>query len=105
MVLASASPSAYPHDRHADKNPASRRTGAAFDDDQLDGLGPVAGVSITMTVLFVVLLSFGIRLVSSPTYASGGQSGSASQALGYALLGLAAVLVLFGLYLSCRRFH
>ena len=59
-----------------------------------------------MTVLFVVLLSFGIRLVSSADVrVHGGQSGSASRALGYAPLGLAAVLVLFGLYLIVPQFH
>jgi hypothetical protein len=69
-------------------------------------LALVAGVSITMTVLFVVLLSFGIRLVSSADVrAHGGQSGSASQVVGYALLGLAATLVLFGLYLIVPQFH
>jgi hypothetical protein len=69
-------------------------------------LALVAGVSITMTVLFVVLLSLGIRLVSSADVrVHGGQSGSASQAVGYALLGLAAILVLFGLYLIVPQFH
>ena len=69
-------------------------------------LALVAVVSITTTVLFVVLLSFGIRLVASADVrVHGGRSGSASQALGYALLGLAAVLVLFGLYLIVPQFH
>ena len=69
-------------------------------------LALVAGVSITMTVLFVVLLSLGIRLVSSADVrVHGGPSGSASQAVGYALLGLAAILVLFGLYLIVPQFH
>lgn len=69
-------------------------------------LALVAGVSITMTVLFVVLLSLGIRLVSSADVrVYGGQSGSAGQAVGYALLGLAAILVLFGLYLIIPQFH
>lgn len=69
-------------------------------------LAQVAGVSISMTVLFVVLLSFGIRLVSSADVrVHGGQSGSASQALGYTLLGLAALLVLFGLYMIVPQFH
>ena len=59
-----------------------------------------------MTVLCVVLLSFGIRLVSSADVrVHGGQSGSASQALGYTLLGLAAILVLFGLYMIVPQFH
>jgi hypothetical protein len=69
-------------------------------------LAQVAVVSITTTVLFVVLLSFGIRLVSPADLPQhGGQSGSARQAVGYALLGLAAILVLFGLYLIVPQFH
>ena len=66
----------------------------------------VAGVSVTMTVLFVVLLSFGIRLVSTAgVRVHGGQSGSGPQAVGYVLLGLAAVLVLFGIYLIVPQLH
>lgn len=66
----------------------------------------VAGVSISMTVLFVVLLSFGIRLVSAADVrVHGGQSGTTSQAAGYALLGLAAVLVLVGLYFIVPQFR
>lgn len=65
----------------------------------------VAGISVTMTVLFVVLLSFGIRLVSvADVRVHGGQSGTGSQAVGYTLLGLAAVLVLFGIYLIVPQF-
>ena len=66
----------------------------------------VAGVSIGMTVVFVVLLSFGIRLVSAADIrVHGGQSGTASQAIGYVLLGLAAGLVLLGLYLIVPQFN
>jgi hypothetical protein len=69
-------------------------------------LGLVAAVSITMTVLFVVLLSFGIRLVSTADVrVHGGQSGTGPQALGYALLALAAGLVLLGIYLIVPQFH
>jgi hypothetical protein len=63
-------------------------------------------VSITMTVLFVVLLSFGIRLVSTAEVRPhGGQSGAGHQALGYTLLSLAAGLVLLGIYLIVPQFH
>jgi hypothetical protein len=66
----------------------------------------VSGVSIGMTVVFVVLLSFGIRLVSAANVrAHGGQSGTTNQTVGYVLLGLAAGLVLFGLYLIVPQFH
>ena len=69
-------------------------------------LGLVAAVSITMTVLFVVLLSFGIRLVSAADVRiRGGQSGAGPQAVGYTLLGLAALLVLLGIYLIVPQFH
>ena len=66
----------------------------------------VAGVSITMTVLFVVLLSFGIRRVSAADVrVHGGDSGTANQAVGYVLLGLAAGLVLLGIYMIVPQFH
>jgi hypothetical protein len=66
----------------------------------------VGGVSITMTVMFVVLLSFGIRLVSTADVrVRGGESGTADQAVGYVLLGLAAGLVLLGIYLIVPQFH
>jgi hypothetical protein len=66
----------------------------------------VSGVSIGMTVVFVVLLSFGIRLVSAANVrVHGGQSGTTNQTVGYVLLGLAAGLVLFGLYLIVPQFH
>ena len=66
----------------------------------------VAGVSIGMTVVFVVLLSFGIRLVSAATVrVHDGQSGTANRAVGYVLLVLAAGLVLLGLYLIVPQFH
>jgi hypothetical protein len=69
-------------------------------------LGLVATVSITLTVLFVVLLSFGIRLVSTADVrVHGGQFRAAPHALGYTLLGLAAGLVLFGIYLIVPQFH
>jgi hypothetical protein len=66
----------------------------------------VANVSITMTVAFVVLLALGIRLVSAANVrVQNGQSGAAIQAVGYGLLGLAAGLVLLGLYLIVPQFH
>ena len=63
----------------------------------------VALVSIGMSMLFVILLSAGIRLV----VAARGRSSGAAVALsgGYALLGLAGLLVLFGIYLIVPQFH
>jgi hypothetical protein len=53
-----------------------------------------------------VLLSFGIRLVSTAEVRPhGGQSGAGHQALGYTLLSLAAGLVLLGIYLIVPQFH
>jgi hypothetical protein len=66
----------------------------------------VAGISISMTVAFVVLLAFGIRLVSTANVrVHHSQPGTATQAVGYMLLGLAAALVLLGLYLIVPQFH
>jgi hypothetical protein len=66
----------------------------------------VAGVSITMTVAFVVLLAFGIRLVSAGNVrVDRSTAGTVNQAAGYLLIGLAAVLVLIGLYLIVPQFH
>ena len=63
----------------------------------------VGVVSIVMSVLFVILLSAGIRLV----VAARGRTGGATLTLssGYALLGLAGLLVLFGLYLIVPQLH
>ena len=66
----------------------------------------VAGVSIAMTVAFVVLLAFGIRLVSAANVrVERGASSTVNQAAGYLLLGLAAALVLLGLYLIVPQFR
>ena len=66
----------------------------------------VAVVSITTTVIFVVLLAFGIRLVSAAhVHVRNGEPAAASQAVGYGLLVLAAGLVLLGLYFIVPQFH
>ncbi|GAB2591616.1 hypothetical protein [Microlunatus antarcticus] len=69
-------------------------------------LGIVAVVSIGMAVLFTVLLSTGIRSVSAANLRRH-QGGSATAVLagGYALLGLAGLLVLFGLWLIVPQLH
>jgi hypothetical protein len=70
------------------------------------GLVLVAGVSITITVAFVVLLAFGIRLVSAANVpVDRSTSATVNHAAGYLLLGLAAALVLLGLYLIIPQFH
>jgi hypothetical protein len=69
-------------------------------------LGIVAVVSIGMAVLFTVLLSGGIRSVSAArTRRNQGDSGTAVLAGGWALLGLAGLLVLFGLWLIVPQLH
>jgi len=69
-------------------------------------LGIVTVVAIVSTLLFVALLSGGIRLVA--TAHERGRSGAAVQPLrsaGFALLALAAALVLYGIYLIVPLFH
>lgn len=67
-------------------------------------LGIVGVISIVATVLFVTLLSGGIRLLapapapSSTAPATSPPTGGHRTA-GYLLLGLAGLLVLFGIYL------
>lgn len=60
-------------------------------------------VSISMSVLFVILLSAGIRLVVAARERT--RHGAVALSAGYGLLGLAGLLVLFGLYLIVPQFH
>jgi hypothetical protein len=69
-------------------------------------LGIVALVSIGTSVIFTILLASGIRLVSAAKIKSNeGGSGTMILSLAYVLLGLAGLLVLFGIYLIIPRFH
>jgi hypothetical protein len=69
-------------------------------------LGVVALVSIGTSVVFTILLAGGIRLVSAAKIKSNeGGSGTMILSLAYVLLGLAGLLVLFGIYLIIPRFH
>ena len=69
-------------------------------------LGIVAVVSIAMSVVFTVLLATGIRAVSEArTRQNRGGSAGAVLAGGYSLLGLAGLLVLFGIWLIVPQFH
>jgi xanthine/uracil permease len=69
-------------------------------------LGVVAVVSIAASLMFTVLLASGIRLVSAAKIKSNeGGSGTATVSLGYGLIGIAALLVLFGIYLIVPQFH
>ncbi|HKH54459.1 MAG TPA: hypothetical protein VKA58_03295 [Propionibacteriaceae bacterium] len=69
-------------------------------------LGIVAMVSISASVLFVILLASSIRLVSTAKVRTNqGGSGTAILSAGYGLLALAALLVLFCIYLIVPQFH
>lgn len=69
-------------------------------------LGTVAVVSIVMSVVFTVLLATGIRAVAAARLRQQrGGSASAVLAGGYSLLGLAGLLVLFGIWLIVPQFH
>jgi hypothetical protein len=69
-------------------------------------LGVVAVVSIMSSVIFTILLATGIRLVSMAKIKSNeGGSGTAIVSAGYVLLGIAGLLVLYGLYLIVPQFH
>jgi hypothetical protein len=61
-------------------------------------LGVVTVVSITTSVIFTILLATCIRLVSAAKIKSNeGGSGTATFSMGYVLLGIAGLLVLFGI--------
>jgi hypothetical protein len=67
-------------------------------------LGIVAVVSIGTSVIFTILLACGVRLVSAAKIKSNeGGSGTMILSLAYVLLGLAGLLVLFGIYLIIPR--
>jgi hypothetical protein len=69
-------------------------------------LAIVAVVSIMTSVIFTVLLASGIRLVSVAKIKSNeGGSGTATVSLGYLSLSIAALIVLFGIYLIVPQFH
>ena len=61
-------------------------------------LGVVTVVSVTTSVIFMILLATCIRLVSAAKIKSNeGGSGTATFSMGYVLLGIAGLLVLFGI--------
>ena len=69
-------------------------------------LGTVAVVSIVSSVIFTIFLASGIRLVSAAKIKSNqGGSGTAILSAGYVLIGIAGLLVLFGIYLIVPQFH
>jgi len=69
-------------------------------------LGIVIVVSISASVLFMILLASSIRLLSaSKVRTNQGGSGALMLSAGYALLALAALLVMFCIYLIVPQFH
>jgi hypothetical protein len=71
-----------------------------------DALVTVGIVAMIATVVFTVLLSGGIRLVSQATVEANQNHRSLGiRTTGYGLLGLAGLVVLFGLYLIVPAFH
>jgi hypothetical protein len=66
----------------------------------------VTVVSIVATVVFAALLSAGIRYMSlAAVRANQRQSSVAARVAGASFLGLAGLLVLFGIYLIVPLFH
>ncbi|SLM88191.1 hypothetical protein [Brachybacterium nesterenkovii] len=65
-------------------------------------LGLVAGVTLLACVALVTLVSLGARLLDA---GANGSIAPARRAGGYAVLGLAGLLILFGLYLVIPAFH
>jgi hypothetical protein len=57
-------------------------------------------------VIFTILLATGIRLVSAAKIKTNqGGSGTRAVSMGHAMLGLAGLLVLYGIYLIVPQFH
>ena len=70
-------------------------------------LGVVAVVSIAASLIFTTLLASSIRLVSAAKIKSneGGSGTTTVFSLGYLSLGIAALIVLFRIYLIIPQFH
>lgn len=65
----------------------------------------VAVVSVSVTALFAVLLSFAIKLLSAAEAGEDGRSNVGAAVGAWVLLGLIGVMVLFSLYLIVPQFH
>jgi hypothetical protein len=69
-------------------------------------LGIVTVVSVAASLLFMILLAFGVRFVSAAKVASNqGARAGGTLSVGYAFIGCAALLVLYCLYLIVPQFH
>jgi hypothetical protein len=66
----------------------------------------VSVVSIVASLLFVILLAFGVRFVSTAKVQTNqGNRATGTLSLGYAFIGCAGLLVLYCLYLIVPQFH
>ncbi|SDS59366.1 hypothetical protein [Microlunatus soli] len=66
----------------------------------------VGVVSISVTAVFAVLLSIGIRQISRARLAhEEGRTATAATVTGWIALGLIGVMILFALYLIIPQFH
>jgi hypothetical protein len=66
----------------------------------------VTVVSVVASVVFVILLSFGVRFISAARVSSNqGSRSTPVLSLGYAFIGCAGLLVLYCLYLIVPQFH
>lgn len=69
-------------------------------------LGVVTVVSVLASVLFVILLAYGVRFVSAARMLSNqGDRPGGTLSLGYAFIGCAGLLVLYCLWLIVPQFH
>jgi hypothetical protein len=69
-------------------------------------LGIVAVVSVVASIIFVVLLAYGVRFVSAAKVSTNqGSRATGTLSLGYAFIGCAGLLVLYCLYLIVPQFH
>ena len=117
LVFAAVAPTTvYPGDPRLEALPKPREEEEEGQEAQIEerrlmhvdwaALGIVAVVSIAASVIFTILLASGIRLVSAAKIKSNeGGSGTATVSLGYGLIGIAALIVLFGIYLIVPQFH
>ncbi len=69
-------------------------------------LGLVAVVTLAVTLVVVGIVSIGISaLVTAETRAASGHSGTSAKVAGYLCVGVAGLILLYGLYLIIPEFH
>jgi hypothetical protein len=69
-------------------------------------LGIVTVVSVVASIVFIVLLAFGVRFVSAAKVLTNqGSRAVGPLSLGYAFIACAGLLVLYCLYLIVPQFH